>query len=124
MAKILLVDDDSTTLRNLALFLRSEGYEVDEAHNGSEASERLAEDGVDLLVSDVMMPGINGLRLLERAQCVAPDVPVLLMSAFANIDPDQLKKLGAADLIEKPLLLDDLLDKVKRALASRPTVSA
>ena len=119
MARILVVDDDITTLKNVAFFLRSEGYQVDEAHDGSEASERLAKDGFDLVVSDVILPGINGLRLLKRAQSVTPEVPVLLMSGFPNIDSHQAMKLGAADFIEKPFVLDDLLYKVERTLESK-----
>ena len=119
MAKILVVDDDITTLKNVAFFLRSEGYQVDEAHDGSEASERLAKDDLDLVLSDIMLPGINGLRLLKRAQSLTPGVPVLLMSAFANLDSQQVIKLGAADFIEKPFVLDDLLYKVERALEKK-----
>ena len=119
VAKILVVDDDITTLKNVAFFLRSEGYQVDEAHDGSEASERLANDGHDLVVSDVMLPGINGIRLLKRAQSLTPGVPVLLMSGFPNIDSHQVIKLGAADFIEKPFVLDDLLYKVERALEKK-----
>ena len=120
MAKILVVDDDITTLKNVAFFLRSEGYQVDEAHDGNEASERLAKGGLHLVVSDVMMPGINGLRLLKQAQSLMPKVPVLLMSAFFNVDSHQAIKLGAADFIEKPFVLDDLLSKVKQALKKNP----
>ena len=116
VAKILVVDDDITTLKNVAFFLRSEGYQVVEAQDGNEASERLAKDGLDLVVSDVMLPGINGLRLLKQAQTLTPEVPVLLMSAFPNVDPHQAIELGAADYIEKPFVLDDLLYKVKQAL--------
>ena len=116
VAKILVVDDDITTLKNVAFFLRSKGYQVVEAQDGNEASERLAKDGLDLVVSEVMLPGINGIRLLKQAQSLAPGVPVLLMSAFPSIDPYQVIYLGAADFIEKPFLLDNLLYKIKRTL--------
>src|SRR5262247_3340408 len=121
VAKILVVDDDIITLKNVAFFLRSEGYHVVEAQDGNEASERLAKGGLDLVVSDVIF-GLNGLRLLKRARSLTPEVPVLLMSAFSSIDSHQAIILGAADFIEKPFVLDDLLYKVKQALEKKPTL--
>jgi|SRR5262245_13740020 len=118
VAKILVVDDDIITLKNVAFFFRSEGYQVVEAQDGNEASERLAKGGLDLIVSDVIF-AINGLRLLKRARSLTPEVPVLLTSGFPNIDSHQAMKLGAADFIEKPFVLDDLLYKVKRALEKK-----
>ena len=118
VAKILVVDDDITILKNVAFFLRSEGYQVVEAQDGYEASERLAKSGLDLIVSDVIF-GLNGLRLLKRARSLTPEVPVLLMSAFSSIDSHQAIELGAADFIEKPFVLDDLLYKVKRAMEKK-----
>jgi DNA-binding NtrC family response regulator len=114
--KILLVDDDTRSLKNIAHFLRTEGYEVDEASNGSEAAEIVDENGFDLVLSDVIMPGLNGLDLLHHVRSVAPKVPVLLMSSFANVDPNKLVQSGATDFVEKPLQFEDLLSKVKRAL--------
>ncbi len=116
MDKILVVDDDARSLKNIAYFLRTEGYEVDEASNGNEAAHLLDGDGFDLVLSDVVMPGLNGLHLLEHTRSVAPEVPVLLMSGFFNIDPAQIIQQGAADVIIKPLEFDELLSKVKRVL--------
>jgi DNA-binding NtrC family response regulator len=119
MDKILVVDDDSRSLKNVAYFLCTEGYEVDEASNGNEAAQLLDEDGFDLVLSDVIMPGCNGLQLLEHTRSVAPHVPVLLMSAFPNMEVDQIIERGAADFIAKPLEFDELLSKVKRALEQK-----
>lgn len=116
MDKILVVDDDARSLRNIAYFLRTEGYEVDEASNGNEAVHLLDGDGFDLILSDVVMTGLNGLHLLEHTRSVAPEIPVLLMSGLPNIELDQIIKRGAADFIMKPLEFDELLSKVKRAL--------
>ena len=116
--KILLVDDDPSNLKHIARFLRGEGYEVDEACDGNEALQLLDEVGFDLVLSDVTMPAFDGFHLLERTLMIAPEVPFLLMSGFANIDLDQVAKRGATDFIVKPLDLDELLSKVKRALES------
>ena len=119
MDKILVVDDDSCSLKNLAYFLRTQGYEVDQASNGNEAAQLLDEGGFDLVLSDVIMPGINGLDFLQRTRSITPEIPVVLMSAFPNIEVDQILKRGAADFIAKPLEFNKLLSKVKRALEQK-----
>jgi DNA-binding NtrC family response regulator len=119
MDKILVVDDDARSLKNIVYFLRTEGYEVDEASNGNEAAHLLDGEGFDLVLSDVVMPGLNGLHLLEHTRSVAPEIPVLLMSGLPNIELDQIIRRGAADFIMKPLEFDELLSKVKRALEQK-----
>jgi two-component system, NtrC family, response regulator HydG len=116
--KILLVDDNRKHLQNIARFLRSEGYDVDEAQDGDEATQHLKERSYDLLVSDLVMPGANGFRLLERKRHVAPNTPALIMSSFPDINLPELMEAGAVDFIAKPLELDDLLNKVKKALSN------
>jgi DNA-binding NtrC family response regulator len=117
--KILLVDSDRCSLRNIGSFLRTEGYEVDEASNGNEAARLLDEEGFDLVLSDVIMPGLSGFHLIERARSVASEIPVLLMSGFPGIDYDYVTQRGATDFIMKPLEFDELLSKVKRSLKLR-----
>ena len=112
-------NDDSCSLKNLAYFLRTQGYEVDQAYNGNEAAQLLDEGGFDLVLSDVIMPGINGLDFLQRTRSITPEIPVVLMSAFPNIEVDQILKRGAADFIAKPLEFNKLLSKVKRALEQK-----
>jgi DNA-binding response OmpR family regulator len=119
LEKILLVDDNRKYLENLAKFLRSEGYHVDEAHDGDEAAQRLTQQEYDLVVSDLVMPGFNGFHLLEKKRFLAPDVPTLIMSSFADINLRELIEAGAVDFIAKPLALDDLLNKVRKTLDTR-----
>jgi DNA-binding NtrC family response regulator len=116
--KILLVDDNRKHLQNIARFLRSEGYDVDEAQDGDEATQHLKERSYDLLVSDLVMPGANGFRLLEKKRHVAPNTPALIMSSFPDINLPELMEAGAVDFIAKPLELDDLLSKVRKALSN------
>jgi DNA-binding NtrC family response regulator len=115
-AKILVVDDDARNLKNLSQFLRIEGYEVDEAHSGNEAVKRLTAGGFNLVLSDLIMPGGNGLDLLERSRSIAPGVPVVMMSGFESIDLVEMAELGASDFVTKPIAFEELLSKVKRAL--------
>ena len=113
--KLLLVDDDAHNLKNLAYFLRTQGYKVYAASNGSEAAQLLQANEFDLVLSDVIMPGVNGLELLDRVRSLVPELPVLLMSG-APLDQNEILERGAADFIMKPLELNDLLAKLTRAL--------
>jgi DNA-binding NtrC family response regulator len=117
--KILLVDDNPKYLQNIARFLRSEGYHVDAALDGNAAAQHLEMSAYDLVVSDLVMPGTNGLRLLEKKRRFAPDTPALIMSSFSDINLPELMEAGAVDFIAKPLELDQLLLKVKQALEER-----
>jgi CheY-like chemotaxis protein len=65
-ARILLVDDDPRNVENLAHFLRSQGYDVNESCDGSEAAKMLENKAFDLVISDVIMPGVSGLQLLDH----------------------------------------------------------
>ena len=114
--KILLVDDDVRILKSLARYLRGAGYQVKEASDGDEAARLFTEDRFDLVLSDVMMPGINGVELLERIRTVAPEIPVVLISGFADWDRSLAIKRGAADLIMKPFDPADLVSRLKYLL--------
>ena len=113
--RILLVEDDLRIRKSLASFLRIEGYEVNEASNGQEVIEVLQKDEIDLVLSDVVMPGLNGLHVLQHVRSVTPEIPVFLMTGVL-LDPQQILKAGAADFIEKPFELNELLSKVKLIL--------
>jgi DNA-binding response OmpR family regulator len=115
-AKILLVDDDLRSLQNLGLFLRSQGYEVNESGDGSEAAKMLENEAFDLVISDVIMPGLSGLQLLDRIRSLAPRIPMLFMTGFGSIYRNQMIEQGATDLIAKPFDLNEVLSKVKLAL--------
>jgi DNA-binding NtrC family response regulator len=96
--------------------LRLEDYDVDEACDGNQAALLLDQVKFDLVLSDVMMPGLNGIALLAHIRSVAPDIPVLLMSGFTPVEVNKIIKLGAVDFIMKPLDLAVLLSKIRRVL--------
>jgi CheY-like chemotaxis protein len=83
--RILVVDDDARSLKNVASFLRLEGYGVDEACDGNEAVNRLDNGEFDLILSDVFMPRLNGIQLLEYVRSVRPQVPFYLCRDFATL---------------------------------------
>ena len=119
--RILLVEDDLRIRKNLASFLRIEGYEVNEASNGKEAIEVLQKDEIDLVLSDVVMPGPDGFHLLQHVRSVTPEIPVFLMSGYF-INPHQIVKEGAAGFITKPFDLTELLFKLTLVLKKRQRV--
>ena len=116
--KILLVDDNPRTRKDIALFLRTKGYEVNEAGNGNEALQLLENRKYDLVLSDILMPKLDGFGLLEAMRSLVPDIPVLVMSGVGGIDASQVITRGATDLILKPFELNALFAKVKAALES------
>jgi DNA-binding NtrC family response regulator len=113
--KILIVEDGTITRRNLSVLLSDEGYDVDQAGDGVQALEIIAEQPFDLVLSDIVMPRMDGLKLLQELQFVAPQMPVMIMTSYVS---DTLSSVpaGAAEFIRKPFVLDDLLFKVQRAL--------
>jgi DNA-binding NtrC family response regulator len=115
MGKILIVEDDAITRRNLSVLLGDEGYDVDQAGDGVQALEILARRPFDLVLSDVVMPRMDGLKLLQRLQRMAPQMPVMIMTSYVSSSLSSVPA-GAAEFIRKPFVLDDLLFKVQRAL--------
>lgn len=113
--KILIVEDEAITRRNLCVLLSEEGYEVDEAGDGLQALEILARRRFDLVLSDIIMPRMDGLKLLKRLQSVAPEMPVMIMTSYLSGSASSVPA-GAAEFIRKPFIVDDLLFKVQRVL--------
>jgi len=118
--RILFIDDDAAG-REVALFnLRKAGYEVTSASDGQEGLEAFAGGPFDLVVTDLKMPGISGMEVLRKVRGAAPDVPVLVITAFGNIETAVLAmKEGAYDFIGKPFHRDQLLLSVEKALERR-----
>ncbi len=118
--RILFVDDDRAG-REVALFnLRKAGHKVTAASDGQEGLSLFSPEKFDLVVTDVKMPGISGVDLLRRIRSLAPDVPVLVITAFGNVETAvEAMKAGAYDFIGKPFHRDQLLLSVEKALERR-----
>ena len=115
--RILVVDDDLGQRSLLESFLRSHGFEVTTAASGDEALTFLERNDWALLVSDVRMPGLSGLDLLHLVRQNSPTLPVLLVTAYADIrDAVGAMRSGAVNYLEKPIDLDELLRAVREAL--------
>jgi two-component system nitrogen regulation response regulator NtrX len=116
--RILLVDDEPNIRRMVGALLQGEGYDIDEAANGTQALTVARDTPPDAVLLDLMMPGgLDGLQTLEQLRRVFPDVPVVMMSGKASLsDAVRATKLGAFQFLEKPLTPEGLLVAVRGAL--------
>ena len=118
MANLLVVDDELGMRQFLTHLLQREGHMVRVAGNGNEAMALLREERADVLLSDVRMPDMGGIDLLKAARELLPDIEVIMMTAFANVDTARdAFLLGAFDFVQKPFDNDLLKETVARALA-------
>ena len=119
--RILIVDDDPGQRSLLDSFLRSQGFETVLADSGERALETLRAGRFDMMISDVRMPGLSGLETLQRARKDFPSLPVLLVTAYADIrDAVVAMRDGALNYLAKPIDLDELLATVRQATGIVP----
>lgn len=117
MNNILIVDDDQELRENLQEVLVRQGYSVDLAKNGSEALELVTHQNFDLILLDLIMPGMSGLETLLLLQRQKPQIRVVLMTAFSTIENAvEAMRRGADDYLTKPFKSADLLMTVSRVL--------
>jgi len=117
LAQLLIVDDDANTLASLARAFRLAGHEATVCDNAMRALELVKSRPFDLLMSDVVMPGKDGLALLEDIRSTGIALPVVMISGQANIEMAvRATRLGAIDFLEKPLSTDKLLLTVDNVL--------
>jgi two-component system response regulator PilR (NtrC family) len=120
MINILVVDDDKSMREFLELILKRERYNVTCAKDGADAILLLKENFFDLIITDLMMPAINGLELLKKAKELHADIKVIMITAFGTIETAiEAIKLGAYDYITKPFNNDDLRLRIRRAIESQ-----
>jgi two-component system, NtrC family, response regulator HydG len=112
--KVLIAEDEEITLKHLVTTLTKEGYDVVGTKNGREAMEKISCDQFDVLITDIKMPGINGIELLDRAKEKNPEIEVLVITGFGSIGSAvEAMKKGAYEYITKPFDLDELILKVR-----------
>src|SRR3954451_19653458 len=117
MAHLLIVHDDANTLASLARAFRLAGHEATVCDNAARALELVKVQGFDMMLSDVVMPGKDGLTLLEEIRALGIGLPVVMISGQANIEMAvRATRLGAIDFLEKPLSTDKLLLTVDNVL--------
>jgi DNA-binding NtrC family response regulator len=117
---ILVADDDAVIREGLRRVLGMEGYQVETQPNGRLAMDRLQESSFDLLITDLKMPGMNGMEVLQAVRVLQPEMPVILITGFAAVDNAvEVMKCGAADYLAKPFTNEEILAKVRKALDAR-----
>jgi two-component system response regulator AtoC len=116
--RVLVVDDEPNLRRVLSATLQREGYEVTLCVDGEEALNALERDGADVIVTDLVMPKIDGLTLLRKVVARHPDVPVIVITAHGRIDSAvEAMKAGAFDFVSKPFEQEDLKRIIRKAAA-------
>lgn len=117
MTNLLIVDDEESYLQVLKVIFEADGYSVVLKNGGRAAIAHLENEPCDILISDVKMPDMDGISLLKEAREIAPDVGVVLMTAFGTINTArEAFKLGADDFIQKPFNNEELKLIIKRTL--------
>ena len=123
MSTVLVVDDEKNYLIVLEDLLEDEGYHVLTAASGDEAIEIIKREPVDTVLSDIKMPGMGGIELLERIAGYDRDLPVILMTAFAEVDQAvEAMKKGALDHLQKPFDNQDVKRAVARGVEKRSLI--
>ena len=115
--KILIIEDEEDLVKGLKLNLQDEGYEVKYAFNGKEGLEKALKEKPDLILLDIMLPGMNGLEICKELRQNKMDIPILMLTARGEeIDKVIGLEMGADDYISKPFSIRELLARVKAHL--------
>lgn len=119
---ILIADDDENLRRVLEFQLQEAGYEVVVAGDGEEALDRFTTNDIDSVITDLRMPKVSGLELLERIKELDGETPVIVVTAFGEVETAVAAvKAGAFDYINKPFNRDEILLTLERALSFSQT---
>ena len=115
--KIMIVDDNYLTCWSLATIMTKEGYEVTTAENGIVALEKIREKSVDMVITDLIMPEMDGFELMEEVKKISPAVPVVIMTCYyLPENAREAKQKGAFEFVEKPLKPEKLQEIIRKAL--------
>jgi len=121
--RILVVDDEPVVRESIYEWFTQGDYPIEMAADGPEAMQKLQESSWDILLTDVKMPGMDGLELQQKAKELDPDITVIVMTAYASVDSAMKAiKEGAYDYVTKPLDPDDLEQIIDRAAERRQLV--
>src|SRR3990172_8437284 len=120
LAAVLVVDDDRIILDSLCEFLRLEGYHAEGVPSYSQAIQAIDRRLIDLIISDVNMPGGNGFELLHVVRKRSPETVVVMMTGYGTIESAvEAIKMGAYDYLTKPIIDDELKVCIERAVAQQ-----
>jgi DNA-binding NtrC family response regulator len=116
--KILIVDDEPDMLKLLSMILREKTrYEITTTNNPIEAIELVKQSGFDLVISDLKMPGLDGMEIIDAVKKVDEDIPVIIITAFASVESaSEAIQKGGFDFITKPFRKEQILFTIDKAL--------
>ena len=120
---ILIADDEEQIRESLSFVLKEEGYNCKTVNDGSNAVKALQEDNYDILITDIKMPGMNGVEVLEKSREISPETIVVLITAYGSVETAiQALRKGAADYLLKPLDFDEVLVRLKNLIRNKELV--
>jgi DNA-binding NtrC family response regulator len=115
--KVLVIDDEQVVLDSVKKILADEGYEVEVTLSGRDGLKDALESHYDIVLTDIRMPDIGGMRVLRDIKRSKPSLPVIMITGYASVKSSvQAMKLGASDYVEKPFTPDQLIKAVDTAL--------
>jgi DNA-binding NtrC family response regulator len=125
LSTILIVDDDQNVLEVLEARLQSAGFRIYKAENGRDAVRLIKDNKIDLMISDMKMPGMSGMEVLTKVRSLQPGLPIIFLTAYGTI-PDAVKavKAGAVDYLAKPFDGRELVYKLRQVLEDSPPLGA
>src|SRR3954469_9558199 len=115
--KLLIIDDDTLVRRSIAVYLIDSGFEVFEASEANQLVDAIKEYDPDLVITDLRMPGADGLHVLKQIRQYQPELPVIIISGAGSVsDVVQALRLGASDYLVKPVLdIEVLVHSINKA---------
>lgn len=123
MQKILVVEDDIKIARFIELELKHEGFEVEAVHDGRTGLERALEETFDLIVLDIMLPGLNGMEVCRRIR-LNSEIPIIMLTAKDDtMDKVMGLDFGADDYMTKPFAIEELLARIRRIFRKAPVTA-
>jgi DNA-binding NtrC family response regulator len=118
--KVLLVDDEVDFLDTLSERMRARGMNVITSSSSAEAFKKVEQESYDVIILDLMMPGVDGLEALKVLKAKKPELQVILLTGHATVEKGiEAMKLGAMDFLEKPADLSQLTERIKKAQAKK-----
>jgi CheY-like chemotaxis protein len=117
MRKLLVVDDEPEAVELLHDYLSMEGYDVAKAENATIALEYLENNEVEVMITDIRMPGMSGVELTRKVKATKPRIGVIINTAYMGLyDEEDIRKSGADDFLQKPFNLNELKERVEQVL--------